>query len=106
MTRRRLRKAATSKSTASLSNNIENISPLFEVLFVGVKYDRVNPFSCIPFTNIRQISETGVQRLIALYDNESGINTDADQTGLAFGTDSPVVPMVGLLRCYVSDHYK
>lgn len=107
MKRSRLNKAATSKCTASLFNDIEEIWPLFEDIFVSVTYDRVNPFLCIPFTNIRQISEAGVQRLISLYDNGSDINTDADRTELAFETYTPiVVPMVGLLRCHVTDHFK
>jgi len=81
--------------------------PLFKDLFQGATYDYVDPFSCIPFTKIRETTEAGINKLIQLFDS-SGSDDVYDQTaGLALGTDAPcVVPLIGSLSSTVYEHLR
>lgn len=103
-------KGATKKSDASSSEktkfqDVESFQPLYSDMFDGATYGRVDPFSCIAFTKIRTISNSGVERLVSLFDNQDSRIDDTPAVGLAAGSDTPiVVPLVGSLFNYVISH--
>lgn len=86
---------------------VEHIKPLFDDMFVHAVYERINPFSCIPFANIRSISQSGLTRLISLLDTDQQHCDDCPQTGIAIGSDTPiVVPLNGSLRHLVYRYFR
>ncbi len=90
--------------SASLSSNEDTAEfrPLFDKLFEGSVNQKVDPFCCIPFANIREVTESGVQRLMSLFDDRYEHVDQTPSSGLALGSDIPiVVKMEGSLMNYV-----
>lgn len=93
-----------SSGQATLTAQVQQFKPLFEDLLSGATYLSINPYQCIPFTKIREISKSGVERLVNLYTNTSASDTFSPCLGL--GSDTPiVVPLVGSLQHYVREYF-
>lgn len=80
---------------------------LFHELFTGALYEHINPFACIPIVNLRNLSESGIRRLTALfragYEQADGFCS----VGLMHGTDTPiVVELKGPLFNLLVHHFK
>lgn len=83
----------------STIHNIENYEPLHKDIFYGAKYNLFDPSSCIPFAKIRSISQSGVKRLISLYDKSSSQPDGQDTTVIAHGSDKAIaMPLNGSLQ--------
>lgn len=93
-------------------NPTEPLSILFSDLVIGSTDKTVELESCIPFSKIRPLSSSGVQRLISSflgsgYSNSSVHEEIFHSGGFALGSDMPmVVQLEGALKCYVYDHFK
>lgn len=63
----------TSKKTKTTSNETEqstvNVVERFDDLFVDAKHIKVNPKSCVPYTKIKPDVQSGIQRLMNLFDH-------------------------------------
>ena len=78
------------------------------------EYAKVDPRSCIPFSQYRQISTSGVYRLMMVFDGNildhatiDDESADTASCGLSLGTDtSMIVPLVGSLKVHVHNHVK
>jgi len=89
----------TSKRTHQESiddTSVELFKPLFEDLFEGARYERINPFACIRIVKLRPITIGGVKRLRALFSKRYKTADNKNPDGicslrLAFGTDTPLV---------------
>ncbi len=92
---------ASSKSCLTVGEDASPFRPLFDGLFEGSVNKKIDPFCCIPFANIRDVSQSGVQRLISLFDDTYNHKDDTPSTGLALGSDIPIVVELNgaLLSC-------
>jgi len=72
----------------------------------GAYYDWIDPNACIPFTRTRPIIESGVRRLMALFD--ASFNGDSIAGGgISCGSDTPiVVKLTGTLQTYAIDYFR
>ncbi len=78
----------------------------FKDVMDGSKYVWVDPNDCIPFTRTRPISESGVKRLMALFDG-SYSGSSISGGGIACGTDTPIiVELCGTLQTYIYDYFR
>ncbi len=94
-------------SSCSDHDTVEMFKLLYEDLFENARYERINPFACIRIVNIRPINAGGVMRLISLFSKGYKHVDDICPTGLAFGTDTPlVVELTGDLKFLLVDHFK
>ena len=81
--------------------------PLFNNLMDGSMDKHVDPFRCIPLANVRAVTESGVQRLVALFDDNYIHEDGTPSTGLALGSNLPiVVQLTGSLLTYVRQYFK
>ncbi len=70
------------------------------------KYEWIDPNSCIPFTKTRPITESGVLRLMQLFDATQEGDSIAGG-GMSCGTSTPiVVALTGSNLKYVHDHFR
>ncbi len=53
----------------SINEDTAAFRPLFDSMFDESANMKIDPFICIPFANIRDVSESGLRRLIALFDD-------------------------------------
>lgn len=83
MTRRSKRSENNSSNYYTTSATyVEEFQLLFKELFLDVKYETVNPHTCIPFVKIRGTSESGVQRLNSLFDQNGEQTNGVHWTGV------------------------
>ena len=95
------------KRKPSEDEDIEmSIETHFKDLMEGCVYDWVDPNDCIPFTMTRPVSNSGVLKLMHLFDGSSdgeNINTG----GISCESDtSIVVKLDGTLLVHVGDHFR
>ncbi len=78
----------------------------FKDLMEGCFYDWIDPHDCIPFTMTRPISNSGVLRLMTLFDGAfDGENINGG--GICSGSDTPiVVKLDGTLLLHVCEHFR
>jgi len=78
----------------------------FKEVMDGAYYDWIDPHACVPFTRTRTIVESGVRRLMAIFD--ASYNGDRiSGGGIACGSDTPiVVKLTGTLRNYFVEYFK
>lgn len=89
------------------TEDVADFKPLFADLFSGATYEHVDPHACIPFTKIRQMSPSGVQRLICLFDNTGPQPQGVITTGLAHGSATPIlIKLEGSLSSSIYTHFK
>jgi len=109
---RSLKQVRKAKSSNRLNKNMEEVNvelfkPLYEDLFEGATYARINPFACIRLVKIRPICAGGVFRLMCLFRQKYEHVDDIPSLGLTFGTDTPiVVELKGNLRHHLYDHFR
>jgi len=97
----------TSSTGPGIDVNISTFKPLFDDLFDGSVNSRIDPFACIPFATVRKPSESGVERLISLFDDEYDHHDETATVGLALGSDIPlVVPLTGDMLHYVYQYFR
>ncbi len=94
----------------SSTNAPESVNVLFSDLIVGSTDQHVDLESCIPYTEIRPLSSSGVRRLICLFLGTEQPHDDDEKygsTGFCLGTDLPmVVELQGSMISIVSDFFK
>ncbi len=89
------------------NETVSDFKPLFQELFDGARYDRINPFSCIRLTKIRPVTSGGVKRLKSLFLEDNTTSDDVCGTGLTFGTNSPiVVELSGAFQQHLVERFK
>lgn len=82
-------------------------TPLFADVMDGCIYGSVNPKACIPLTETRKISTSGVERFQASMAGRSEESDNCPVMGLVCGSDvAIVVPLTGTLKCYVRKHFE
>lgn len=88
-----------SETTATTTiNDLTQFPPLFRYLFECSTYAYIDPFFCIHFTRIRQTSDSGVKKLIELYDTTDSQSDHNKFSECAFGKDTHcIVALVGSL---------
>lgn len=85
---------------------------LFSDLVIGSTDKTVELESCIPFSKIRPLSSSGVQRLMSSFLGDGKSHTSLSEdvfhtSGFSLGSDIPmVVKLEGPLRHYVYEHFK
>ncbi len=102
-----VRKKAVNKNRSNIiSHDVTPFKPLFDELFDGSVNAKIDPFCCIPFANVRNKSINAVQRLVSLFDSKYDQGDQSISTGLALGSDVPiVVPFSGSLLHHVRDYF-
>ena len=78
----------------------------FKDVMTGCSYEWINPHDCVPFTMTRPISNSGVMKLMELFDgNYEGESINGG--GISCSTDtSIVVKLDGALLVYVCDYFR
>lgn len=92
-------KSVKATQTTTLTD-VPKFQLLFYNFFVVVIYEYVDAFSCIPFTETREVSEHEVCKPIQLYESPAATQIHGTGTpGFSLRTDTPaVVPLVGTLN--------
>lgn len=84
-----------------------SVVPHFDDVMCNSVNIKVDPDSCIPLTKIRDICESGVLRLMRLFDGNMQTDESFTSFGIALGSDMPiVVELTGSLRNYLYLHFK
>lgn len=65
--------------------------PKFHDMFVNSIHMEINSFACVPFTEVNAPSDSGVKRLIALFDHSYDRRDGTLLNGLALESDAPLV---------------
>lgn len=100
-------KSGNKRVSASPRNGHSSVIAHFDDIMSGSKNIKVDPESCVRLTKVRGISESGVCRLMALYNGENQITNNFAGAGIALGTDIPiVVELTGSLRPCIYKHFE
>lgn len=82
--KRSIRKAS-SISDGSNVDAVEDHRSLITDLFDGTVYGHVDPIACIPFTTLWEPSDSGMSKLMQLYDKNSMSTNDKISNAHAIG---------------------
>ncbi len=84
----------------------ERVRTHFKDVMDGCYYDWVDPYGCIPFTSTRVITNSGVKRLMALFDASFNGETIAGG-GISCGTNTPIiVKLTGTLLVHAHEYFR
>lgn len=99
------RRKNVNSSASTVSIECLTFKPLFEDMFVGDVYGKVNPLACIDILKLRVRSECGVLRLKALFHRKYRHCDSVSSMGLTAGTDRAIViQLVGVLSHLVEEY--
>lgn len=99
-------------SRPPIHDRTQGVNVMFADLIIGSVDKPIDLGSCVPYTEIRPLSSSGVRRLISLFiGNEKKCmdaqGPDSGTTGLALGTDMPmVVELSGSSLSYVENYFR
>lgn len=68
-----------------------NLKSVFSELFVGAKYQYFTPSHCTLFTRTRTITQSGISKLMHLFDRQSGEDGTPDSVAHESGSDTSIV---------------
>ena len=67
----------------------------------------LNPLSCVPLTKIRELSQSGVRRMMRLFERSFETDEDLCSIGICLGSDTPiVVKLTGSLLEFVTVYFR
>ncbi len=91
---------------AESGNMSRKVMTHFKDIMIHAKYDWINPRDCVPFVKCRANVESGIRRLMAIFDGKFK-GESSNGGGISCGTGTPmVVPLTGSLLQYVYKHFK